>query len=269
MKNYSRKSLVIILCLVAFVITGIIATTSSQTRNNNQVQQDEPTVVKKGQVTEKEREYSKEYKKQYSDHKARRLSEVVEFSKRKGNTQEIKVIIGEPDVVSIDDKPLPTESEFLRGLSCKADVIVLGSVKNKVAHLLDDETFVFTEYEFSVQDILKNNSASPIGINSNIQVTRPGGLIKLDDQVIRAEDLSYEPLQKNKEYLLFLRFVPLANGYVVSSPDGDFILENKSFKTLSKLISPKGLKNKDSVSFINDIRNSLLSGCPQTVTGGN
>lgn len=264
-----RQLMVVGIVLVVATILFAITTYRQQAQDKSQTQQDEITIVKKGQITDKEREYSKEFKKLYWYRKGKKLGEISELSKARGNKQEIGVTIGIGDLIHIGNTPLPTKLEFLSQLSCKADAVVVGSTKSKVAHLTEDETFVYTEYEFSVQNILKNNSAFPIEVNSNIQITRPGGLIKLDDQVIRAEDLSYTPLQKNKEYLLFLRFVPAANGYVVSSEEGDFVLENKSFKKLSKAHVPEEVASSDSQSFLNDVRNSILSRCRQNPTGGN
>jgi hypothetical protein len=248
------------LFLAIFVITlGIFLITPSTQGQKKYV--DEPTVVQKGQVTEKERAYSKEYKKLYAYRDSRKLSGAVQLSKSKGNTQEVGVTIGLPQTVTVGDTPFPTKMEFLSDLSCGADAVVLGSVKSKSAHMTEDETFVFTEYEFSIRDVLKNNPASRIDINSSIQVTRPGGLISLDGQVIRAEDLSYEALQADKDYLLFLRFVPEANGYIVSSPEGDFLLEQRSTRTLSKTALPDGLAGIDSQSLLNEIRKSMSFGC--------
>jgi hypothetical protein len=248
--------LFLVACVIAVGIFFFSPSTQGQKKSN-----DEPTVVQKGQVTEKERAYSKEYKKLYFYRDDRKLTETVQLSKSRGNTQEVGVMIGLLDTVMVDDVPFPTKTEFLQDLSCGADAVVLGSVKSKSAHMTEDETFVFTEYEFSIKDVLKDNAASPIKVKEGIHVTRPGGLISLDGQVIRANDLSYEPLQPGKEYLLFLRFVPAANGYFVSSPDGDFALTDRLVRTLSKTALPDGLADIDSQTLLNEVRKSVSLGC--------
>lgn len=256
-------------CVVVF---GIFFATPST--NGQKERTDEATVVKKGQVTEKEREYSKEYKKLYSYRKGYKLSELSDAAKRNGNGQEIGVSIGEPSIPTVGS-PFPvtaqvTPRNFLSKLSCNADAVVLGSVSSKTAHLTEDETFIYTEYEFSIKEVLKNNSASPIEVNSNIQFTRPGGLIKLDNQVIRVEDQSYKPLQLKKEYLLFLKFVPNAAGYLVSGIEGDFVLENNSFKQLRKTIFSEELENiNDSQVFLDNIKSVISDGCSQQIKGVN
>lgn len=211
------------LLATGIVIFGYFFTTNSI--NGQKEEKDEPTLVQKGQVTEKEREYSKEYKKMYSYRKGRKLSELSELGKRRGYTQEAGISIGLPLVPTIGNSSVVTASEFLRNLSCDADAVVVGVVMGKKAHLTEDETFVYTEYDFSVEDILKNNSTSAIAVNGDIQITRPGGLIKLENQVIRVEDKSYPPLEIKKKYLLFLKFIPSANGYIVSDAKGDLCLK--------------------------------------------
>ncbi|MGI8467438.1 MAG: hypothetical protein ACR2N3_03210 [Pyrinomonadaceae bacterium] len=250
-------SLVFVILLFAFIIL------KPQAQDKNQQQdQDEATVVQRGQVTVKEREYSKEYRKLYSYRSGSKLTWLSELGNRRGNKQEVGVSIGVPIIPTIGGSTPVNASNFLKDLSCKADVVVIGLVNNKAAHLTDDETFVYTEYEFSVEDILKNNSAAPIKINNSIQITRPGGLIRLDNQVIRVEDKLYEPLQMKKRYLLFLKFVPSVNGYIVSDAKGDFLLENNSFKKLSKIALPGGLDiDNDSRMLFSNIRASILTGC--------
>jgi hypothetical protein len=266
---HKRQLAVVGIVLIGATILFAIATFRQQAQDKSQPQEDEPTVVKKGQVTDKEHEYSKEYKELYIERKGRKLSEISQVAALSGNTQEVRVIIGEPNVPTIIPKPAASSSEFLRDLSCKADAIVFGYVKNKSAHLTEDETFVFTEYEFSVQEILKDNSASPIEINNSIQLTRPGGVIKLDSQIIRVEDRSYAPLQMKNKYLLFLRFLPSTNGYVVSSFKGDFMLQGNSFKKLSLRALPKELENNnDSQILLNNVANSVKAGCNQNSMGG-
>lgn len=185
-----------------------------------------------------------------------------EFGKQRGNKQEAGVSIGLPLVPTIGNLPEVTVSGFLGNLSCNADAVIVGIVKSKTAHLTEDETFVYTEYDFSVEDILKNNSASPIEVNHKIQFTRPGGLIKLDNQLIRVDDKSYPALETKKKYLLFLKFVPSANGYIVSDAKGDFIFENDSFKKLSSLETPKELESKiEPQAFLREVRNSVSADC--------
>lgn len=255
---------------VCTIIFGILFATPST--NGQKEQTDEATIVHKGQTTEKEREYSKEYRKLNPFKNGRKFTEMIELSNRLGKTtEELGGIIGEDDVAQSRTPHTITSAEFLKNLSCKSDAIVLGSVKSKSSHMTDDETFIYTEYDFSVRDILKNNSVSPIEVNNSIEITRPGGLIKIDNRRIRIEDRTYEPFQKNMEYLLFLRFVPSTNGYMAASYEGDFVLENNTFNKLARNRPlPKELeKNSNPQELLDKVRNSVLSNCNQKTAGEN
>ncbi len=262
---HKRQLTVVGIVLITAMILFAAFSFRQQAQDKSQSgQDDEATVVKKGQVTDKEREYSKEYKKLYSYRKSQKLSEL------KGGKKDVAVIIDIPELIQAQNERAITTTEFLNNLSCKSDAIVVGSVKSKASHLVEDETFVYTEYEFSVKDILKNNLISPIAVNDNIQITRPGGIIKLDNRQIKVEDQSYQPLQKNNEYLLFLRYVPSANGYTVSSLEGDFVLETNSFKTLTQGKLPVELKGSNKLqTLLDDVHDAVSSGCYQNAQGGN
>jgi hypothetical protein len=267
MKNHKLKTAFALLISIILVIA--ISTFRQQAQNKPRTNKEEATEVQRGQITEKDREYSKEYKKMYAARNGLKLTEISKTSKHKANKREVGVSIGIPTIPTIGSPQTPTASKFLADLSCKADAIVIGSVSRKSAHLTEDETFVFTAYEFSVQEVLKNNFNSPIEVDKSIEVTRPGGLIRLDGQLIRVEDKSYEPLQINGKYLLFLNFIPSANGYIVSDIKGDFILENNSFKKLSRFSLPEELETgNDSQDLLNQVRNSVSIGCnPKSAEG--
>lgn len=231
--------------------------------SKSQQQKDEPTVVHKGQVTAEELEYTKKYKKSYSSADGHKITDDKE-------RDFIGVYYPVGDEGSLPNAPVITPSQFLEKLSCEADTIVVGIVENKQSHLSADETFVYTAYDFQIIRIIKDNLNYPLEVNKTITVARPGGLIKIDNkQVIKFDDANYKPLQINKDYILFLKFVPEANGYIVSDSKGDFELENNSFKSLSQRSLPKQLETgSDSESLIKMIENSVSAKCIQSSTGG-
>lgn len=245
------------ICVITLGIFLITPSTQGQKE-----QKDDATLVIRGQVTEKEKAYSKEYKKIYADREGNKLSDASKIGNQRGWTKEIRVSIGIPSVPSLMNQPDISAWDFLQDLACNADAVAVGTPTSKSSYMLDDETFVYTEYEFRISDILKNNSVSPMEVDKNIQITRPGGFIKLDNQLIRVTDQSYETLQLKKSYLLFLKYVPGADGYMVSDSKGDFTLDNASFRSLSKQSLPKDLKDgRNSDELINNTRNAVLGAC--------
>lgn len=261
-----KKTVLILLLLITGVV-GIllfINTTQGQ-QSRQQDSEDVPTVVTRGKFTEKEKKYSEEYKKLYPD-RTEKLGEVVRYAKERKSQGEVTVSLGIPMFPTVGLQP--SAREVLRNLSCEADAVVLGSVENKESHLTEDETWIYTEYDFSVDEIIKDNLALSIVLNDKIKITRPGGLIKLDNQVVRVQDSLYEQLKKNKKYLLFLKFVPSTQGYLVSNVKGDFVLEGKRLKSLSQANIPNDLRSTDDYQFVlNNIRNFTLEDCSQKLNG--
>lgn len=258
---YKRQLMVIGIVLLSAIVFLTFKFSSQEAQSNNP--QQEATVVHKGQVTGKERAYSREFKRLYAHGKRDKINA---NTKKDNVVEEIVSFVGEYEGFYLPNARIVTSTEFLGNVSCQSDAVVIGLVKSKSSHLSEDETFIFTQYEISVQDVLKNNIDSPIEVNNTIEIVRPGGLIELDKQRFRMEDLSYLPLQKNKKYLLFLKFNSSANGYTSFTPKGDFLLENSSFKSLSKLELPKELSiGGHSQTLLNDVRNTASTICKQNL----
>lgn len=251
----NKKLTIISVSLLSLFLIATFATLRQEAQEKHQ--QDEPTMVKRGQITDQQRAYSKEYEKMYPDRRKIKLGEVRKEIKDLGIGLGV---VG--DIIDIPEAQVITPSELLKSLSCKSDAVVIGYPTTRTARLSEDETFIYTEYQFSVEEVIKNNSASPIAVNSDIQITRPGGVIKLDNRKITAIDELYEPLQTKKKYLLFLKFVPTAKGYMVADSEGDFLLEGNSFRKLSKKMVPDELRKGDNSSLLlGNVRNSVVTDC--------
>ena len=95
-------------------------------------------------------------------------------------------------------------------------------------------------------------------------------MVKLDGYVFRVENTAIPQLKKNKDYLLFLNYVPEASGYIANNSFGDFVLEDNRFIPLSQAPLPKKFKtDNDYQTIINDIRSSVERGCNLDSNGGN
>jgi len=235
---------------------------SCSTLQGQLIASDEATAVVPGQTTDKEREYSKEYRKVYPNDWNRRLSDLVQLVRERGlSGKEVGTAIGIPTVPDLGQYR-ETGLEFLSKLVCKSDAIVVGSFQIKSAHLTDDEKFIYTGYDLSVSNILKNTTDGSISLQKTIEVTRPGGRINLDGQIVRVEDRSYSPLQKGQDYLLFLRFVPSAGGFMVADVKGDFVQDGDKFRSLSRLGIPSELRGDlDYKETLGKVDAAVAAGC--------
>jgi hypothetical protein len=257
----------VLVCLIVFGIFFLAPTSQGQKEQNANEQ---PTVVKRGEVTRDEREYSKEYAMIYSFRHGRKFSDLIEENERLGKGNEpIRGFLGERETFFLPDTPVITSAEFLNHLSCNSDAIIIGFVKGKTSHMTEDETFIYTEYELSIDTVLKDNATSPIKSNTNIRTSRPGGSVMLDNRTITIEDRSFEPLQTGKTYMLFLRYVPSVEGYMSAGLDGDFVLEDTVYRNISKRPSPASLRiNIEPADLQNLVRSAVLAPCDQKTAGG-
>jgi len=254
----------LITCVVVFAL--FFATT--QPTEGQKATEDAATGVQRGLVTPQEHEFSREYTKLYSFRHASKFGDVIEENDREGKSGDISGSLGEHEGFFMPDTPEPKMSALLATLSCAADAIVVGSAKGKASHVTEDETFIYTQYEFTVERILKDNPSSPIASGGSIDVTRPGGIIKLDGHLIKIEERSYEPLQKGMKYLLFLKFLAPANGYLPSGSQGDFALNDNSFRKLATQPLPKDSATiSDNQKLQNSIREGALKPCEPATTG--
>jgi hypothetical protein len=117
--------------------------------------------------------------------------------------------------------------EFLRNRACDADAIVVGTVGTQASRLTEDESFIYTDNELKVEDVIKGNSLAAVNVGNSITVMRAGGTLRLSGRTVVAEHKAARPLKVGKRYLLFLTFLPDRGAYVADNIsyelDGDKI----------------------------------------------
>lgn len=92
------------------------------------------------------------------------------------------------------------------GFSCSSEAIVIGTVRSQSPHLTDDETLIFTDYEFQVEQVLKD-TRQKIARGEGLILTRPGGSLLLDGRSAIVVNFEIPPLHVRAAYLLFLNLV--------------------------------------------------------------
>jgi hypothetical protein len=97
--------------------------------------------------------------------------------------------------------------------ACLADAIVVGRASGSVSHLSALGTAVYSDYDFSVDGLLKDNRASSIQSKPDIVVTRPGGSLELPEGHVSFEFDAFPRFQTGASYLLFLRYIPQSSSY--------------------------------------------------------
>jgi hypothetical protein len=115
--------------------------------------------------------------------------------------------------------------------ACFSDVIVLGAADTGISHMTSDKSYLYTDWEFSVERVFKNNPNASVQTGSRITIVAPGGTLQIDGRTIHASELVPLPAA-GQRYLIFLTSVPKTgayqafNGYLISrggiAPRGAF-----------------------------------------------
>lgn len=259
-----RKSLVIGLASLLILLLaglGIAQKVNKQMKrrlaSHQQLQErQEATPIQEGVMTEQQRQHAKLFKGYGSVTRGKSLRELVA---KQGNVE-----VGR----FVEDGILPTsfnQADYLRGSSCKADAVVIAAVKGKASQLTEEGTFTFTDYQVTVEEVLKNNPAASVRAGSDITVTRAGGAVKLNNHTVVATDESEKSLETGGRYLLFLRFIPETGAYrSLSNVVGDdsFQLRGDLIMQVSGKPFPLGAKRAtDATAFMNEVRTAAKGSC--------
>jgi hypothetical protein len=138
-------------------------------------------------------------------------------------------------------------ADFFTTLARASDAIILGRVTQKTSQLTEDNTFIFTDYDVLVSEVIKSNVAG-LGSGTVITVTRPGGKVLLEGVIVTASIDTLLPFSINEgDMVLFLRFIPETGAYEAAKDHGSFELRNDSVRTLSGHSLPTGvIQDRDS-----------------------
>jgi hypothetical protein len=255
MQIFKRNRIVLCAALAVMLVITSIALRSHGQNNLAAAQQEDPSPVQEGVQTEKQQIHGKLFSQNYTYRRNQKLRSL------KG-TGDLQVTIGVGDKPTSSTAPPFNLDEFLRTMVCDSDAVVIGEVKNRASQLTEYGEFAFTDYEVTIEEILKNNTAAPIMSQGNITVTRPGGAIQLNGKIIRAVDLSYKPFEIGGRFLLFLKFIPASGAYQTFSSQGSFKLVGNEMVKQTKEFLPQELESqRDASSFINKVRHASVDTC--------
>ena len=204
MQSYLRK-LPIAGVLTALAIGVAFAALHNQNAKTQDIKRDDPTPIQEGLMTQKQREHSKLYKKYQGLNGLRSRANEANSS----GDVEVSILPGVPELSpggSPSAKPVKEDVD-------RADAVLVGTVTHKSSQLTEEGNFIFTDYDFKVEQILKNNSSSPIPVAGTVTITRPGGRILLNNRIYSALDRTARPLNVGKRYVVFLKYVPTSKDY--------------------------------------------------------
>lgn len=249
-----KTKLVLFSLLVGLGLTCLILNSNAQ-----QSQREDATKIELGVTTEKQREHGKLYKKYNGD---RKIPDMI-----RSQAGEIQVYRLAPLIAELEGSQ-PSPQERLRQILCAADTVVTGVAKSKASQLTEDQNFIFTDYEFSIEEVLKNDSSTSLAPNDEITVTRPGGNISLGGRKVKALDELFPLLSSGKRYILFLNPVPTVNSYRSIESGETFLLQRGKARILKEDPLGRLPNDQDITLLINEIRILASQPCDGRKGGG-
>lgn len=253
----NRKKLIassFLVCLLALSSASLLRSEGQQ----GQSDKDQPTVVQEGVMTERQREHSKLFKGYGNGKKLKDLGAEVPTG--------VLVKRG-PGMPVGEEGPSQSLAGFLQGLACNADAVVIGVVKDKSSQLTEDGEFAFTDYELTVEQVVKDNKLSHLEPNVLLTVTRPGGKIQISGHIVEAEDAAFKPLSKGQRYVLFLKFLPQLGSYTSLNSMSTYGLGQNNIRIETDEAVRSDLQKETPSTFKTKI-NAAVGDCENSSKGG-
>lgn len=249
--KYTTRLKLTFASLLALLTVAMMTNQYAQSQSKPQGVRQAASPVQSGRMTDKQRVHSRRYN---GLGLGRKLTEIPSEKKTRNGDVDVSIVRGPGMPFSSGSEEPNSEIEKA---AWKADAIVIGTIKTKASQLSEDETFVFTDYDISVDQVLKDNPVAPVQAASLITVTAPGGKILLDGRVIQAIDKSLEPFEIGGRYLLFLRFIPETTSYWVSGVDASAQILDGQAVPLHERTAEGSQNRKDLQVMIDEIRTAL------------
>lgn len=121
----------------------------------------------------------------------------------------------------------------LTGLTRSSDLAIIGKVGRGRTHQYADQSFLYTDWEMTVEQVIKNNSKAPVESGQMITVTRPGGVLHVDGRLVVADCANFIMWGTGHEYLLYLHYLPKTGAYSMSNGLAAFeFLDNNKARRL-------------------------------------
>ena len=236
-KLFLSLTSVTLVCL----ISGIIKLHSQQERPRlNEV----ATPVQEGVLTPQQREHSKLYDSYGGQEKIR-----DRLLKHPGGIVSLSTACP-----FLPGKSVP---DVVTELAEKADAIVTASFVSKSSQITASGTYVFTDYELRVEEVLKDAVTHHLKPETNITVTRPGGKVLLFGQTASFTSFAFKPLMPGRRYLLFLAYLPSTNAFRAVNHESSFDITDTRVESLSEAMARPF--ERDRRDFVTSVKTAIAA----------
>jgi hypothetical protein len=249
-----KRAFVLVAGLLVLVLHATITLPGARNEQSPK-KPDDATLIQEGVLTEKQKAHSKLFKKYEDVARGRKVRDLVD---ERGDVELVKEL---GDVLVPNSTSL---QEYLTNLTCRADAVVVGTVQSKSSQINEEGTFIFTDYQLLVSEVVKSGSTA-INPPQNITVTRAGGAVILNGHHVKAIDRREELLAVGGQYVLYLRLIPVTSSFqafVDPASEDTFKVIGSKIKQTSKKAIPLGPRQAiDLDTFIVLARTAAQSRC--------
>jgi len=136
-----------------------------------------------------------------------------------------------------------------------ADVIVEASTPGGRSFLAQNDTEIFTDYQFQVHSVIKNSTSPDLRVGHSITVRRNSGAVVVDGRSAVAMENDFPLFERNERYILFLNKRGDGPYVVFGGPQGAFTLRDR-VKQMSSVLNEWSNKHAETgdVAFIDELR---------------
>ena len=238
----------LIWCLVVFIVVSPFGVLESASQSNKI---DEPTVIQRGVMTDEQRAHSKLF---LGVGTGKKITDLITTE------SEVRIVSAPPAAGDTPSGRPLSALDFIERITCKSDMIVVGSIVSKTSQLTADEDYVFTDFTVNVETVLDRDK-SWIKPNSTIVISRPGGRVVLDGHLITAENQEAGTISVGKKYLLFLKNIPNSKGFTTLTNRSVALIDDGKLESISFDQSVNIFADKTLADVVDMVRISIASGC--------
>jgi hypothetical protein len=153
----------------------------------------------------------------------------------------------------------------LLSVTCSATDVLIGTPIDSETNLIEDGTFLYTDYHFNVQSVIKGGTQE----GSTIIVTRPGGETTLNGHSVKTNVTGFPLFTPSKKYLLFLHLIPESKTYQAFRT-GSFVIPGDSAQPVyptkgSGSLQISSMRRQD--SFLDEVVLATAGNCKGTTPG--
>ncbi len=245
-----KKTILVLMVVMSLLaVSAVLTTLRAKGQNSSRSQKEAATPVQDGVLSERQ----KQHRQLYKDYKGNgKLQDLLNREANNNNDElTVALIPGPPELSPQGTSVSPTQ--ILNKMAAEADAVVVGVVKGKASQLTENGTFIFTDYDLTVEEILKDNRAAHVQSQTSLAVTRPGGKVALNGRAVTAIDRSFKRLAIGGRYLLFLRYVPATGAYRAFNDRSSFEIDDNKVSAFTEMPDAVFNREQDAASFINEV----------------